>query len=59
MLLGYGYMRNNLVYSGGYPTHWDVTDMSDLFYFYSVFICQGGRWAYQYLEAKWDEQRLL
>ena len=37
MLLGYGYMRNNLVHLGGYPTHRDVTDMSNLFYFHSVF----------------------
>ena len=31
-------MRNNLVHLEGYPTHQDVPDMSDLFYFYSVFI---------------------
>ena len=42
MLLGYGYIRNNLVHLGGYLTHRDVTDKSDLIYFYSVFICQGG-----------------
>ena len=38
MLLGYGYMRNNLVRLGGYPTHGDVADMSYFFYFYFVFI---------------------
>ena len=37
MLLGYGHMRNNLVHLGGYPTHRDVTDMSNLFCFHSVF----------------------
>ena len=37
MLLGYGYMRNNLVRLGGYPTHRDVADMSYSFYFYFVF----------------------
>ena len=36
MLLGYGYMRNNLVRLGGYPTHRDVADMSYFFYFYFV-----------------------
>ena len=38
MLLGYGYMRNNLVHLGGFPNHQDVADMSNLFYLYSVFI---------------------
>ena len=38
MLLGYGYMRNNLTCLGGYPTHRDIADMSNLFYSYSVFI---------------------
>ena len=38
MLLGYGYMRNNLVRLGGYPTHGGVADMSYFFYFYFVFI---------------------
>ena len=38
MLLGYGYMRNNLVRLGGYPTHRDVADMSYFFYFYFAFI---------------------
>ena len=42
MLLGYGYMRNNLVHLGGYPTHRDVAGMSNLFYFYSVFMCSWG-----------------
>ena len=42
MLSGYGYMRKNLVHLGGYPSHWDVADMSNLFYFYSVFIWSRG-----------------
>ena len=37
MLLGYDYMRNNLAHLGGHPTHRDVNDMSNLFYFYFVF----------------------
>ena len=37
MLLGYGYMRNNLVRFGGYATHRDVAGMSYFFYFYFVF----------------------
>ena len=41
MLLGYGYMRNNLVHLGRYPTHRDVVDMSNLFYFYSVYMIKG------------------
>ena len=31
------YMRNNLACLGGYPTHLDVSDMSNLFYFHFVF----------------------
>ena len=27
LLLGYGYMRNNLAYLGEYSTHGDVADM--------------------------------
>ena len=42
MLLGYGYMRNNLVHLGGFPNHRDVADMSNLFYLYSVFIWSKG-----------------
>ena len=38
MLLGHGFMRDKLVRFGGYPTHGDVADMSNLFYFYFVFI---------------------
>ena len=33
MLLGYGYMRNNLVRFGGYPTHRDVAGKYLLFLF--------------------------
>ena len=38
MLLGYGYIRKNLVCLGGHPTHRDVADMSYFFYFYFMFI---------------------
>ena len=31
------YMRNNLAWLGGYPTHLDVADISNLFYFHFVF----------------------
>ena len=37
LLLGYGYMRNSLARLGGYPTHRDVADMPNLFYFHFVF----------------------
>ena len=42
MLLGYGYMRNNLVHLRRYPNHRDVADMSNLSYFYSVFTWSRG-----------------
>ena len=29
-------MRNNLACFGGYPTHLDVVDMSNLFYFHMI-----------------------
>ena len=38
MRLGYDYMRKKLARLGGYSTHRDAADMSDLFYFYYVFI---------------------
>ena len=38
MLLGYGYMRNNLVHLRGYPTRRGVADMSNLYYCYCAFI---------------------
>ena len=38
MLLGYGYMRNSLVHLGEYPTYQDVADVSNLFYYCSVYI---------------------
>ena len=47
MLLGYGYMRNNLVHLGGYSTQRDVADMSNFFHFCSVFIRSRGWHAYQ------------
>ena len=31
LLCEYGYMRSNLAHLGGYPTHRDVADMSNLF----------------------------
>ena len=42
LLFEYGYMRSNLARSGGYPTHGDVADMSNLFYFHFEFIDRGG-----------------
>ena len=42
MLLRYGSRRNILVHLGGYSTHRDVADISNLFYFYSVFIWSMG-----------------
>ena len=33
------YIRNNLACLGGYLTHLDVANMSDLFYFHFVFTC--------------------
>ena len=38
MLLGYGYKRNNFARLGGYSTHRDAAAMSNLFYFYFVFV---------------------
>ena len=38
LLLGYGYMKNNLAHLGGYLTDQNVADMSDHFHFYFVFI---------------------
>ena len=38
LLLEYDYVRNSLPRLGGYPTHGDVVDMSNLFYFHFVFI---------------------
>ena len=55
MLLGYGYMRNNLVNLGGYLAHQDVVDMWNLFYFYSVFIFCDALSEISPSEAKWDE----
>ena len=59
MLLGYGYVKNNLVYLGWYYTHRDVADMSDLFYFYSMFICQGGWRAYWISRSEMGEQKSI
>ena len=42
LLFEYGYMRSNLARSEGYPTHGDVADMSNLFYFHFEFIDRGG-----------------
>ena len=38
LLFEYGYMRSNLGRSGGYLTHRDVADMSNLFYFHFEFM---------------------
>ena len=42
MLLEYGYMRNNLLRLGGYPTHQDVADMSNRYCFDFVLIGSRG-----------------
>ena len=52
MLLGYGYIRNNLVHLGGYPTHGDVADMSISFIFILCLYDQGGWCAYQDLALR-------
>ena len=61
MFLGYGYMRNNLVHLGEYPTHWDVADMSNLFYFYCVYMITGNDALTEIspFEAKQYEQKLM
>ena len=41
MLLEYGYMRNNLLRLGGYPTHQDVADMSNRYCFDFVLRVKG------------------
>ena len=42
MLLCYGYMRNNLVHLGAYPTQQDVADMPNLFLFlFCVYMIKG------------------
>ena len=60
MLLGYSYMRNNLVGLGGYPTHRDVADMSHFSYFYFMFKYDQAEWcAYKDLafriEMRWTK----
>ena len=44
MLLGYGYIRNNLVRLGGYPTHRNLANISFFFYFCFVFIYDQAEW---------------
>ena len=47
-----------MVHLGGYPTHQDVAEMSNLFYFYSVYMINGGDALTEisFFEAKWDEK---
>ena len=61
MPLGYGYMKNNLVHLGGYPTHGDAVDMSNLFYIYCVYMIKGDDALTEIspFEAKWDEQKSI
>ena len=62
MLLGYGYMRKNLVCLGGYPTHRDFADMSYFFYFYFMFLYDQADDAFTEIspfDAKWDEQKSI
>ena len=52
-------MRNNLARLRGYPTHGDVADMSNLFYFCFVFYDQWDDAVTEIspFEAKWNEQK--
>ena len=61
MLLGYGYMRNNLVRLGRYPTHRDVDDMSNLLFLFCVYMIWGDDALTEIstFEAKWVEQNSL
>ena len=58
MLLGYGYMRNNLVPLRGYPTRWYVKSILFLF---RVYMIKGDDVLTEIspFEAKWDEQKLI
>ena len=55
MLLGYGYMRNNLVRLGGYPTHRDVAGKYLLFLLCLYDQRDGALTDIPLFEAKWDE----
>ena len=62
MLLGYGYMRNNLVRLGEYPTHRDVADMSNLFYLFILCLYDQGDDSLTEIspfQAKLDEQKSI
>ena len=61
MLLGYGYMRNNLVHLGGYHTHRDVTDSQISFILFCVWMIKGNDALTEIslYEAKWDEQKSI
>ena len=54
----YGYMRNDLARLDGYLTHWDVADMSNIFFFlFFVDKIKRDEALTEILpfEAKWDE----
>ena len=62
MLLCYGYMRNNLVHLGAYPTQQDVADMPNLFLFlFCVYMIKGDDVLTEIsaFEAKWDEKKSI
>ena len=61
MRLGYDYMRKKLARLGGYSTHRDAADMSDLFYFYCVYMIKEDDTLTEIspFEAKWDEQKSI
>ena len=55
-------MRNSLVDLGGYPTHRDVADMPNLFFFlFCVYMIKGDDTLTDMspVEAKWDEQKSI
>ena len=61
MLLGYGYMRKNLVRLGRYSTHRDVADMSNLLFLFCIYMIKGDDALTEIspFEAKWDEQNSI
>ena len=58
-LLCCGYMRNNLVHLGGYSTHRDAADMSNLLFLLFVYMIKEDHAHTEIspFEEKWDEQK--
>ena len=61
LLFEYDYMRSNLAHSGGYPTHGDVADMSNLFFFILSLLIEGDDTLTEFspFEGKWVEQKSI